>query len=345
MEVQIADDIRNLTIKDTKAVLLDAVDELAELLDTEVKVPEKTEGQEHSIEMMPMEPLGPEKRNSDFVPSTKHFSLGNSLNIFSSDILDKIKAVEDIVNERRTEIKKLEMLENKLFDCVEKINSDRLTYFDTISRNKEKVNEKTNDYSLQIENLKTGYEEKIEDAKKTLDQLKADIDQKKKVRDLGREKENEQYEYEMSIQAGREDDAWNDRLLKRESVLKVLATEIKDLKEELSDKEKNVKNLKEKLDELPALIAKAKEEGALSKRKEMEEDNKHRMELAKRESAAELATLNDMLSNLETDYEEKVKERDSLRAKLDRAYDESNKLYLQTVQSTGGIKILGSEKK
>ena len=53
-----------------------------------------------------------------------------------------------------------------------------------------------------------------------------------------------------------------------------------------------------------------------------------------------------MIDNLENDYEEKIKERDNLRVKLDKAYEESNKLYLQTVQSTGGIKILGgSEQK
>ena len=65
----------------------------------------------------------------------------------------------------------------------------------------------------------------------------------------------------------------------------------------------------------------------------------------RREAQAQLSTLENMLSNLKDDYEAGMKERDNLRIKLDKAYEENNKLYIQTVQSAGGIKILGNSEK
>lgn len=199
---------------------------------------------------------------------------------------------------------------------------------------------------MELKEVEAENEQNVVNANGRLEKLKADIEEKKALRNKTREKENEQYEYEISILMAREDDAWEDKLSKKELTLKALGNEIAELKAELSEKEKNVESLKEKLDKLPELIENAKKQGALLKRKEMEEDNNHKAELLKRESASELATLNSMIDNLENDYEEKIKERDNLRVKLDKAYEESNKLYLQTVQSTGGIKILGgSEQK
>ena len=45
---------------------------------------------------------------------------------------------------------------------------------------------------------------------------------------------------------------------------------------------------------------------------------------------------------MKADYDAVLLEKNAIQEKLDKAYEESNKLYMQTVQSTGGVKILSN---
>lgn len=100
--------------------------------------------------------------------------------------------------------------------------------------------------------------------------------------------------------------------------------EIAALKEELKEKEKNVPQLQKKLEELPILLEKARDEGAKECKKEMEEENAHTSELFKRESDSAYEALELQLKNIKLDNDELQAEKEAIRVKLDKAYDESN---------------------
>lgn len=121
--IEVPDDIYGLTIRDTKAVLLEAVEHISRLIN---KSDEKRNNQNENEFFQTSDQAEQNKNNSsnDNYHSSKdynqeseykqagvmstssvragakvqYFSLGNSLGIIAPEIIDKIKAVEDIVN-------------------------------------------------------------------------------------------------------------------------------------------------------------------------------------------------------------------------------------------------------
>ena len=109
--------------------------------------------------------------------------------------------------------------------------------------------------------------------------------------------------------------------------------------------EKSVSELEEKLSRLPAMIESARTEGAAAREKELVEQYAHENALAKKDEEAAVSSLEGRIRSLSEDYEALLAEKIDLQQKLDKAYEDSNKLYIQTIQSTGGVKILGRPEK
>lgn len=340
-DIDVPDDIDGLTAKETKSVLLEAVEELQDMIG---EVYTEYEHVSFDTETGATTPEKPDRT----VPSREsksRFVMGTGIDILNSDILEKIKAIEDTVNFRREILSNLDELESELSAFIDIINNDRKKYSDTVLFGKQKLEAEIQKKQAELNAATADNETAIEAVSKHLEEVRGEIERKKQLRDEQRAEEEEQYEYDQKIQISREDDAWEDRSSKREQAIRVMNDNIQSLREELRDKEKCVPDLQAKLEKLPELLEKARKDGAEERRKEMEEENNHQVELSKRNSAAQYEEIEHMLDNLKNDYEERLQERDNLRIKLDRAYEESNKLYIQTVQSTGGIKILaGTEK-
>lgn len=359
-KIAIPDYISNVTGRDTKAVIWNALEELRAMVEGNadvkepvkktvkdpVKGPEKDEKEDEwnggkALSVLKETDMAVIRSEVKNIKEESAFSLGDSIEILNGDILDKIKAVEESVNIKRRELRNLELLERELALLIDQINGDRARYYRSSDSEKESFETLQKKLNEQIEKDSAESKLKVQAATERLRELKNEIETKKTARDELRTRENEQYEYDLKIQQNREDDVWEDRRSKREQALKNVEESLKAFRDELDDKETRVADLQERIEKLPDQILRAEKEGADAKRTEMEEENSHKTELAKRENAAQLAALEQSIASMKADYEERIAERDALRAKLDKAYDESNKLYLQTVQSTGGIKILG----
>ncbi len=353
--LMVPDEIGSLNGRETKSVLLSAVDKLENMLNDDETHYEQISIFDKSVSDEPVVDFyggddAKEKENSrevekktpcDTVADKRpEFSLGSGIDILNKDILDKIKAVEITVNMRRNELQKLCVLERELSEFVDMINADRAEYIGLVKDNEEKISAEESRLLTKLDEYRKISESRIQSENAKLESLKNEIQEKKRSRDELRAKENEQYEYDWKVKLGREDDAWEDKLSKREGALKELDNDVVSLKAELEEKEAMVPELQKKLDEIPVLVEAAKKEGAEEKRRRLVEENDHKKELLRINQEARLSQLEQMLQTLKGDYDEQIKERDSLKLKLDKAYEESNKLYLQTVQSTGGIKIL-----
>ena len=109
--------------------------------------------------------------------------------------------------------------------------------------------------------------------------------------------------------------------------------------------EKSVSELEEKLSRLPSMLESARAESAAAREKELVEQYAHENALAKKDEEAAVSSLEGRIRSLSGDYEALLVEKTDLQQKLDKAYEDSNKLYIQTIQSTGGVKILGRPEK
>ena len=106
-----------------------------------------------------------------------------------------------------------------------------------------------------------------------------------------------------------------------------------------------VAELNAKIDEIPSLIEKAKAEGAQAKEKELGREYGYKTNMAKKDADVKVQSLQKQIDRLKADYDVVLAEKNSIQEKLDKAREESNKLQLATVQSTGGVKILSNSDK
>ncbi|MBQ9438769.1 MAG: hypothetical protein IJU50_10620 [Lachnospiraceae bacterium] len=282
-------------------------------------------------------PIVPEKQTSAAKPQED-----DKLSLLSQDILDKLASLEKAKLLRLKQKGDLDSIELELKQFIGFLNQakeDLLTheksYQNTLTSEEEK-------YAAQLDSLTQELQEKTEGVNLQLEQTTADAQEKVKQRDETRAIAQEQYIYEFSMRQKQEDDLWADELAKREAALKELSTEIRLLQDSLAEREKLIPEFQKKLDELPSLLDTARTEGAEEREKEMMEEFAHQEEMAKKDAESAIQNLERQIQNLNEDYNALLTEKNSVQDKLDKAYDESNKLYLQTIQSTGGIKILNA---
>ena len=261
--------------------------------------------------------------------------------LLNRDILRKMDALKAVLLRREEELSTLLALEKGFASLAIDVNTKRQEMMSIEKRLKEQMDEKEECLREKLESVERESKSRIEQAETAISEEKERIEQQKRIRDEKRAEEEENYQYERSVACKKEDDLWEDEARKRKQILNTVTDEILLLEKTLEEKELLVPSLDEKLNELPELLREAEKEGFEKMEKELTEEYSHRRSLAKRDAEASAATLETQIQNLRSDYEDLLTEKDAIEAKLDKAYEDSNRLYLQTVQSTGGIKILG----
>ena len=269
----------------------------------------------------------------------------DELKLLNKAIIDKVHSLKETEAALEKESAGLDALSGELQAFVIMVNeyrqrfmTDREAHEAALDDKEAEIREKDIALTEELRNRLLAAEEKLEN-------VKNGIEEKKKNRDIARQSETEQYNYDLSVKQRREDDVWTDEASKKELLLKSLDTEIKALQEQLETEEKLVPQLEEKLSRLPVMIENARTEGAAAREKELIEQYAHETALAKKDEEAAVSSLERRIRSLSEDYEALLSEKTALQQKLDKAYEESNKLYIQTIQSTGGVKILGRTEK
>ena len=261
-------DIDNLSTRDTKSQLLDAVEKLNDVLnDKEIEVSDEVISDINELED---DIISGKQVDSLDNHVDNRFTIGRNIDILSDEIVEKIFAVEETVNMKREELQCIKALEKELSSFVDLINKDRMQFFTDSLNNKKIIEDMKKSFEKQIEQISVECELQVEKANEKLEELKNSIELKKKERDELRVKEKEQYEYDLKMQQSREDDAWEDRKAKKLGIIKSLGDNIETLRGELKEKEKMVPKLQEDLDKIPELIEQAEKEGALEKHEELE---------------------------------------------------------------------------
>ncbi|MBQ7724020.1 MAG: hypothetical protein IJT63_00300 [Lachnospiraceae bacterium] len=269
----------------------------------------------------------------------------DELKLLNQDIVEKIQSLEKARAFREQEYRDLLQFEEELEKTVsmfnefnERFSLEERVREEKLKNEKDKSNEEIGKLELELKEKRIVAEEKLEE-------LKRSFSDKENERDNLRSTEQEAFLYEQRILRKKEDDAWEDEKNKRTAAVESIEDEIKKLEEELSLKESLIPELKEKLDKLPEQLDKARAEGAREREEELNREFAHRASIVKMDAEAEIKSYERKIESLREDYDAMKADRAVIQEKLDKAYEESNKLYLQTIQSTGGVKILSNVEK
>ena len=282
------------------------------------------------------------RRPSEPVNSVRHSREDYDLSVLAPGIIEKIHSMNAVQEERKQELEDLNRIEEVLDALAHATNEKREKYIAQIGRQEKELEKNATDNETSLEKIKAESAERIEEAKARLEDEKDKIAKDTEKRNADRAEENERYEYDLRIKSKMEDDRWEDEKKQREQKLSQLEEDVTLLQEELDTREKSVNDLQSALDKLPELLEKARQEGEKERERELSEEHAHQNALAERDAEAATDILTQKIKSLQEDYDALLAEKNGIQAKLDKAYDDSNKLYLQTVQSTGGIKILGN---
>jgi DNA repair exonuclease SbcCD ATPase subunit len=269
----------------------------------------------------------------------------NDLKYLNDEITEKIQALESAKAIKKKEYENILAVEQELVKFVSMINQNKNANI----AQKEKQEESKLQTEETLKELQTSADEanqekldnangKLDDVKETIQKVKDDVQKSRAI-------EEEAYTYKITKAQKEEDDAWADEVAKREDAIAQVESEIAELQAEIDSKATLVEELNAKVEEIPTLIEKAKQDGATQKEKDLGKDYGYKSAMSKKDAEASIQNLTSQIETLKEDYNAVLIEKQAIQEKLDKAYEDSNKLYMQTVQSTGGIKILNNSDK
>lgn len=269
----------------------------------------------------------------------------NDLSYLNQEIIEEIQALDTAKKMKEQEYQTLCAVEAELKKFAEMINKFKNQH---ATQEESHVQQEENQ-KLLIASLTEKVEEtngkKIEDAETALQDAEEKIEaDKKKIADE-RAIEEEKYTYEITRKYLEEDDKWSDETALREEAIQAVKKETTALQAEIDAKAEHVAELTAKIEEIPTLLEKAGQEAAEAKEKEVNKEHGYKKHMAQKDADASIQSLERQIAHVKADYESALAEKNAIQDKLDKAYEESNKLYMQTVQSTGGIKILNNSDK
>lgn len=335
-----------ITSKNNKTDMLNAV----RLLENEIKnvtssvpvvfnVPVPSEPAPETVTEN-IEKPAPEKKNTISKPKED-----NDLSYLNQEIVEKIQALDTAKSLKKAEYNDILAIEQELIKFVEMINS-RKTHGLLQAELHKSADESQKE---KIEKMKADAEENnksaIENAEKELEELKISIEDNKKKLENERAVEEEAYSYKIGEEKKKVDDTWNDEVARREEKISSIEATISEISAEIDSKAELKAELEAKLAELPELIKKAEEEGATAKEKELGREYGYKSSKAKKEAENNIQALQEEIEMLRKDFDDALAEKQAIQIKLDKAYESNNALYMQTVQSTGGVKILNNSDK
>lgn len=194
---------------------------------------------------------------------------------------------------------------------------------------------------------------KTEEAKNSLEQLKAEFSHKnaelaaeyetasKKLK-TDRAREGEEYQYNLIRTREKENNAWADEKAAREAALLKREEQTAALLAEAESKVEYIKNLEAKVEGISALVESEKQIAVDTVTEALKRDFDYTSTLAGKDYQNSITRLEDKNSYMEKELDIAIKTSNTFQVKLDKAYGEMRDLATKTVESAGGVKIIGN---
>lgn len=317
-----------ITMKSTKAEILEAYNKAKEELET--KAAQK------------YDPLR-EEREKTKVAIEKEAKETIESGILNPEIVTKYNNVcADIAN-KESWLKELYGIEAKTNSLVSMINA----YTEKEAELKERYAEEKAEFDKKKEEtlakcdaeLKELEEKKKEILKSTREDNAAFYAELKK----NREREEEEYAYNLKRSRQIENDKWEDEKAEREKAVAKSEDLVCKREEEVAKKEQYLKELEEKVAEIDTLVATAKEEGIKKGKADAEKSHAFEIRSINTKHDYEVKNFEDQIEHLTNRLESEETKNFTLEQKLDAAYAQMKELATETVKSTGSVKIVNGE--
>ena len=194
--------------------------------------------------------------------------------------------------------------------------------------------------------------DKIEEAKGVLENLKAEFSGKKselseeyeamaKKLKIERARELEEYQYNLTRERERENNAWKDEKTARLLELAKKEEQAQAILADAQAKLQYIKDLEAKVDGVPVLIESEKKAAVALAVSELAKQHEHKSALDEKDYQSSLIRQTDKIASLEKELEAATKNNAALQNKLDKAYSELRELATKTVESASGVRIIG----
>lgn len=305
-----------ITIKNTKAEILDA---LNAALEREKKIaitksnPEKEEKEIKVTKAIESSKVNVEK------------------NIFSEELNKKFNDLEIAIAAEEDKLKNLYGIEKELNELTLVINAGKDCVLEIENNKRIKSEELDNE----IKELELKYKQKSEALQEEYEKMAKDLKTK-------RDRENEEYEYKIKREREIDSNKWNDEKIERENKLAKAEEETRRLLEEAKEKVEYIKELEEKVKGIPELLEKEYARGKKEITVELERDHKYETELLKKDYINQIDRQNDKIEALKEEIANVNNLNSMLQEKMDKAYAQLKELATKTVESAGGVKIIGN---
>lgn len=305
-----------MTIKNTKAELLEALNEALE--------------REKNLMKAKSDPIKEEKQK--IVEKAIETSKVNvEQNIFSYELNKKFQDLELAIKSEEDKLKELYGVSKELNNLTLIINASK-DYQIELEKKKE---EETKKIQEEINNLENQYKIKKEELEKEYDLMSKNLK-------LTRDREVEEYNYKLKRDREIENNKWEDEKRVRLAKIKEQEEETKKLLDDAKTKTEEFNSLAKQVADIPTIMDKEYVRGRKEMASELEKDHKHEIELLNKDSKNVIDRQNDKISSLEGEITRLTNLNTSLQEKMDKAYLELKELATKTVETNGSVKILNN---
>lgn len=305
-----------ITLKNTKAEILEALNAALEREKDMAKVkyePEKEEKTKKIEKAIQVSKENVEKK------------------IFSEEFNNKFRDLEIAIEAEEEKLKELYGIEKELNNLVVVINAGK-DYMVELEYNKKIRTEELNNNIKELEEM---YKAKKEE-------LEKEYEVNAKRLKTERDREIEEYNYKLKREREISNNKWEDEKLQRENNLSKKEKEINELLEEATANAEHVKELEEKVNNIPTILEKEYTRGRKEIAEELKKEYNYETELLKKDFQNTIDRQTDKILSLQEDVKKLNEEKFSLQEKLDQAYNQIKDMATKTVEATGGVKIIGN---
>lgn len=263
--------------------------------------------------------------------------------IFNPEIIKKYNDLTEAIEIKQLELDELYGIETKANAMAAMINA----YKEKNEELKEAQAAKEAEIEAELGEKRDVLKTEIEALKQQKQEVIASINAEAKTKEdeikRTRIREEDEYAYNLKRNRKAENDKWADEKAAREKVLELREAAALEKETELNAKADYIKELEAKVDEIPALIASAKEEGINKGKADADKSNAFEVRALKKDAEYQKQLLEDKNERLAEDLANARAEKVELQQKLDDAYAQMRELAAKTVESTGGVKILNGQ--
>lgn len=252
-------------------------------------------------------------------------------NIFSDELMKKFQDLETAIAAEEAKLKELYDVEGELNHLTLVANAGK----DFMNHLEQKKKERTEELEQKIRLLEEEYKKKQEE-------LQREYDNRAKLLKMERDRENEEYNYKLKREREINNNNWEDEKKQRQEKLTAMEEEANRLLNEAKEKSGYIKELEQKVSQIPDNLEKEYQRGKKETESELKKEHQYEVELLKRDYQNKIDRQEDKIQSLQQELENERKASASLQDKMDKAYVELKELATKTVETSGVVKIIGN---